>query len=307
MKKDPRWIVGAFALFFLLSLGYKVPKYFNPGVYYFEEKTNWAPFSGIQFNWRQATVSSVAPQEIEVPLDLSQAKKVIYASFELGNNKQVVYLAGIVNSKGNLDRLYVDLNNDLVLDESDKVAVNFQEEEKGTKYRSNASPLRTLVSYKNAAGKEIKKYLHFDVVMEYNDRAQKGMIYYRVRSWFFGECRFDERKIGQLPVKIAIVDANNDGIFGDYDQDLLFVDINYNGIFEKGEKADIKALFYDKDKTQYRNYIFSWPYCLAVVPISEWKDSSIYEPKDDTPQVVVKAELVEVNPLDHLDMASLLD
>jgi alanine racemase len=74
-------------------------------------------------------------------------------------------------------------------------------------------------------------------------------------------------------------------IVGSICMDMLIADVNYDGSFDKKEVAAFSNLFEIKDKdrntVQYRNYIFPWPYRLAVLPVSEWKSSAAFEPKSD--------------------------
>lgn len=310
MKGVKRWYLGVCTLVVFAGLGFSVPKQFNPGVYYFTEKTDLTPLAEIEYYWQRDNAASVAPQDVKIEVDTKDAKKIVYSYVELGNAKQKVHYFATINTKGDWDSLYVDVDQNGAITPKEKVLLQFQNENEGIKYRVVANPVRVLVNYKNTAGNSIYKHLSFDLLLQYH--AQSGQVYvmHRTRSWFLSECRFNEGKNNGIPVKVALVDLNSDGVFSEFSQDGLFVDANYNGVFDKGEKAKFSALAEiespDKKKVQYRNYVFSWPHCLAIVPVSQWEDSAKYEPSDDA-QPKAKVQLPKADDgLNLVDINSLI-
>lgn len=285
MRGVKGWYLGVCTLLLVAGLGFSVPNQLNSGVYYFTEMVDLTPIEGLEHYWQRNNVSAVAPKDIRIDIDLSQAKKVVYSYVELGNAKQRFDYVATINGKGDWESLYVDLDSNGAITPDEMVLLHIQNQDQGHKFRMNANPIRVLVNYKNTAGNAIHKFLSFDVFLQHHIGSGQVILMHRTRSWFLGEARFIDRKLGEVPVKIALVDLNNDGVFSDFNQDGLFIDANYNGVFEKREKAKITALMDVRDKekgrVQYRNYVFSWPYCLAVVPVKEWIDSANYEPKDD--------------------------
>lgn len=310
MKGVKGWWIGGLSLLLLTGLGFGVPKHLNPGIYYFSEKIDQTPIADLDYYWQRDTASSLAPKDVKIDLKLSDAKKIVYSFVELGNAKEKIHYVATINDKGNWDSLFVDSDQNGVITAKEKTPLHFQNEMDGYKLRMNADPIRVLVGYKNTAGNSIHKYLSFDILMQHHPASGQVIVLHRTRSWFVGEGRFAEGKSNEIPVKIALVDLNSDGIFGDFAQDGLFVDANYNGIFENKEKAKFSALVdiaaADKTKVQYRNYIFSWPYCLAVVPVKQWVDSAKYEPSDDA-EPKKKEELPKVeNGIDLIDINSII-
>lgn len=287
MKKARLWLVALLALLTLAGLGYRVPDNFIPGVYQFVEKSDVSPFVNIPFYYREDTIYSVAPKDIKNNLDLSNAKKTIYGSFELGNLRQNVYYAATINKKDEIDGLYVDLNRDGVIDTQDRVLLYIPQEYKdGTRERTTNDSMKILVDYRTSGGVIVHKYISFKLLIQWQPQRGAAHTAHVVTSWFLGEARFMDGK-NELPVKIAVIDGDGDGIFNDFnkDKDLVVADVNYDGQFEKNEIAAFNSLFElkseDHQKIQYRNYIFAWPYRLAIIPVTEWKSGAAYEPSSD--------------------------
>jgi hypothetical protein len=246
-----------------------------------------APVSNVSIYYHEDTIYSVAPKEIKVDLDLSEAKKVVYGSFELGNLQQKVYYLATINKKDDIESLYVDTNRDGIINESDNTLLYINQDYKdGTRERVSNDSSRILVDYRTASNVVIHKYLSVKIMILWQPRSGLARTAHLVTSWFAGELRFTDSQ-RELPVKVAIFDGDNDGIFNDFNQnkDLFVADVNYNGQFDKNEIVAFSNLFEmrgkDRSNIQYRNYIFPWPYKLAILPVSEWKNSSAFEPQSD--------------------------
>jgi hypothetical protein len=280
--------VAILVILILLALGYRTPKYFTPGVYVLSERRNTTPIEGIPVYYQEDTIYSVAPAEIKVDLNLADAKKVVYGSFELGNVQQKVFYLATINKKDDIEALYVDRNRDGVLNSRDRVLLYVHNDYKdGTRERTTNEPLRILVDYRTASNVIVHKYISFKIMVLWHPKSQIARTAHWVTSWFTGELKFSDDK-RELPVKVAVIDRDSNGIFNDFnnkDRDVLVADINYNGKFEKNEIVDFSNLFEIKDKNrktiQYRNYLFPWPYRLAILPVSDWKNSAAFEPSSD--------------------------
>lgn len=280
-------------ILFLLGWSYRMPKHLSPGVYQLEERTTWSSLPQTAFKLVKDDMASVAPKDYAVAERLKKGGKTVFASFPLGNaNQRVQYLA-LLDEKSKWQGLFVDINRDRVFDEQDQVLLSFEENVRGSRLKYTAEPLLIPVDYKTSAGRIIQKSLRVEIYLFSNPDSGFVETMHRVTSWFEGEVRFAPEKGLEYPVRLALVDLNGDGNFNNFSQDAIYLDLNYNGVFEKNERASFSSLFElgekNRQKIQYRNYVFQWPYRFAVVPVSEWESASFYEPAGDRETLIKPA------------------
>lgn len=284
MAKKIKYLVPA-VLLFCVGWSYRMPSYLNPGVYQLSPRTTWSSLPASAFKLVKDDISSAEPKDLKAAPQIKAGQKAVYASFTLGNAGQKVNYLAILDEKAKWQSLYVDVNGDNCFDEQDRVDLSFEEQVRGNRLKYTIEPVVIPVSYKNSAGRIIRKKLQVDIYLFYNPNNSLVETMHRVVTWFEGEGRFSPKKGLEYPVRFALVDLNGDGNFNNFSEDAVYIDLNYDGVFGQRERVTFRSLFDLQTATgenkQYRQYVFPWPYRLAIVPVAEWESSSFYDPVDD--------------------------
>jgi len=243
----------------------------------------------IPINSNIAEITGSKPDQLEVGFDSGKLREPKFGFIKLGNNEQKVWFLIGADSNNAWSEIYVDRNFDNRITAEEKVrGVETSEGRyKGCKVWNALAaipvPVRTFFKGQNS---EIQKKLYYLFAVTTFLKEDQSDLQAEVYSASFlsGELKADFGKEIKT-VSFRIVDANGNGCFNDYGKDLLFIDSNFNGYFERKESRPLTE-FFDytgpgKKQIQLRLVVPAIPAKIAVIGVNQNCDCSLLEAKTD--------------------------
>lgn len=242
-----------------------------------------------------------------IPMDNPQ-----YGSFTFGNNNVKVWFVMGQDPKGYWTEFYIDQNLDNQITPKEKVkgfeTANVKENKFNVRATEGLIPVPIQVSYKGENGPFIKKLFFFLNIKEIEDPHAKGIKNEIVT--FAIDASFLE---GEFPVQVGktqqncrfrIYDANGNGCFNDFGNDLLHIDLNHDGFFKKAEVFKLVE-FMDRTennhRTQYRLVVMPYPAKVALLNSLEEYNPADFEPASDPPDKNQAMPVVSPSPSPQSD------
>lgn len=272
------------------------PQYIaSPGSYSLAPMTEWDKIRNDDRSPSLLPLLVAKPGELTDALNNEERAAATYAFIKLGTAQQGIYVAfGRLNSN-NVDFLYVDANNNKLLEAAERVELKkespFSSGVAEIQWTEVIKPIPCTISYARSDGtlttRRLTLQFHFlRYTMTSSGRnsssVTKYVSYYVVNTWFTGTGRFKTGK-DEKEMSFAILDGNDNGVFNDYGRDVMLVDANGDGQFDM-EKEMVQLLEFDETKldsktvAQNRKVMFAWPTTLFVKPAKETIDWTAIEP-----------------------------
>lgn len=242
-----------------------------------------------QYKYNIAEVVESKPAALTLEIDPEQLSDRRFGSFRLGNNRQRTWFVMGRDADGYWSEFYIDQNNDLVIQEKEKVK-SFQSGRDRVKGMQRAQsmtliPVRIKVSYKGLNG-EIQKNLYFfmiTTVLSKND-ASDILVEAITASFFDGEIKVLSGETVKR-MNFRLIDANGNGCFNDYGVDLLFIDRNFDHYFQAKEGHRLIEFFDLPLSTgglkQLRIIVPPYPARVGVIEADQEYDLGDFEAQSD--------------------------
>lgn len=292
-----RWQLGIFGAIAFLMAGFGFAKAPLPmeGVYNLKLKTltlydldskNF-PLLGVV-----AELTESKPAGLTVQIDVKQMKEPTYGSFKLGNADRKTWFVMGQDDQGYWTKVYLDQNGDRIISDKEEVKSMQTVQTKERKVTRDTAftmvPVPIRVSYKGM-NNELQKKLYYFFYADVFRKKGESLTVVRVFNGSFmeGDLKIAQGKEAKL-VKFRLYDADSNGCYNDFGDDLIYMDTNYDGFFKKNEGRKLTEYFdlkRGKDTNQYRLVLMAQPSKLAVVNALKDADRSkleaISDPVDD--------------------------
>jgi hypothetical protein len=243
----------------------------------------------IPFQSVAAELTESQPAGLNVGIDLSKLREPTFGSLKLGNNDQKVWFVMGKGERGYWTEVYLDQNGDFRITRNEKLKGIQTGDLKERKLRRNSAytmvPVAIKVGFKGVNKYFQKKLYYFfyaDIVSNKTETFTVAGV--STASFADGEFKVAIRKELKL-VKFRIYDINGNGCFNDYGADMIYLDLNYDGLFKKNEGRKLTEFFdyrpTSKQVKQYRLLVTAQPAKLAVIDSFQEFDRSKLEAAPD--------------------------
>ena len=238
----------------------------------------------------EGNITDAKPEELTVAPELDKLKEMKYGSFKLGNGEKLIWFVMGKDPAGFYSKFYIDQNLDYKIS-AEEMVPDFETNYgmyKGLFVYSSASiqtPAPVSIAYKGVNGGEIRKKVYFYCwtgIFEKKDEANTVVKLYTV-SMMQGLMKVMVGKTEKL-VKFRLMDANNNGCFNDYQKDVIYMDMNMDGIYSNPESEPLSEYFdvkSDNGKKQLHLIVLPYPGKIAVTEVTEEFDPAKLEPEPD--------------------------
>lgn len=246
--------------------------------------------------WNSAELTDSKPDSIEVDgVDYQDFSEVKFGFFRLGNSEIKVWFLMARNNSNFWNEVYIDENLDFKITKKERVK-SFQTNQ-GRQFGAVALeafsmiPVSVRVAYKGIT-KEYTQDLYFFISTLSFTKKEATDVIARVAdaSFLEGDLRVDNGKEKRL-VKFRVLDADSNGCFNDYGKDVIFMDLNQDGYFQKSESQKMAEFFdsagNEKERKQLRLNLLPFSLKLAVTGVTDEFDLAQLEP-ESPPEKEVK-------------------
>lgn len=230
------------------------------------------------------------PDELTVDPELEKLKEIKYGSFRLGNHEKPVWFVMGKDPAGFYSKFYIDQNLDYTITSEENVP-DFNTNygiHKGVLVQSSfatGTPVPVTIAYKGVNGGEFRKKVYFyfwNGIFGKNDETTTVVRLYNV-SLIQGLMKVTDGKVEKL-MKFRLMDANNNGCYNDYQKDVIYMDLNMDGIYSKKESEPLAEYFEIKTgagRKQLHLIVLPLPGKVAVTEATQDFDPAILEPEPD--------------------------
>lgn len=229
-----------------------------------------------------AELTETKPDDLAVDFDYQQFDEVRFGGFRFGNHESKTWFLAGKDSSGYWSYFYIDQNLDHHLNKQEKVILQtVSGPYKGfkTKTAYTAVPIAVTVSYKGETRSFTRPLSFFIDIEDYSKNDLHDTLVKAFNATFF---EGTIQVIGQTPqlYKFRLIDTDSNGCFSDYGQDLVYIDENNNGYFQKNESHKLIEFFdsADPDKQQMRIIVPPYPAKIAVIKADQTFDWIALEP-----------------------------
>lgn len=239
----------------------------------------------------QGNLIEAKPDELTVAPELEKLNDIKYGSIKLGNLEKDVWFIMGKDPAGFYSKFYIDQNLDYSITENEKVQdfdTNYGMLKGVLVHSASAtrSPVPVTIAYKSTSGDEIRKEVYFYLWTgifgkEGDDNTTIVKIY--TVSMLQGLMKVMVGKNEKL-VKFRLMDANNNGCFNDYQKDVIYMDLNMDGIYSNHESAPLTEYFdlmTNLGKKQMHFIVLPFPGQVEVTEATQDYDASQLEPEPD--------------------------
>lgn len=279
------WAFAMMGCFFVKQLPLPLP-----GIYPIKMKTltylDLASKSLNDLGWNTAELTESMPFGLTVAFDYSKMKNVQFGRFQLGNREQKVWFLMAQDDSGNWSEFYIDQNLDMQLTAKERVKSiqpTGQDRHRGIDRRLELGliPVSLRIPYKGS-NREFEQNLYFFICINTFSKKDLSDIMVGLITASFLEGEFQVASGRSFKTaRFRILDANGNGCFNDYGTDLVFIDLNGDGYFEKNERQALKEFFVNASgarRRQYEMVVPPFPVKLGVFPTDEEYDPIQLEP-----------------------------
>jgi hypothetical protein len=244
-----------------------------------------------------AELTDSKPDFLEVEgIDYENSSNYKFGNFRIGNNEKKVWFLITRNSTGYWDNCYLDQNSDDKLTKKEAVK-GFQDSEfKKSGYRILRAdmliPVPIRVSFKGMT-KEYEKNLYFFISTFAESKKDEYHVAVMAFSASFleGQLKATVNKEQRI-YRFTIIDANSNGCFNDYGQDLLYINVKRDNSFHKNESQKLTE-FFDSvaaDGTHKQLRFNLLPYCLRLGVSDATADFDLAQLEPETSDEDTKTE-----------------
>lgn len=235
----------------------------------------------------QGNLTDAKPDELTIAPELEKLNEIKYGSFKLGNHEKDVWFVMGKDPAGFYSKFYIDQNLDYNITDNEKVQ-DFNTNYgmlKGILVHSASAigtPVPVTISYKGVNGGEIKKKVYFYLwtgIFGKRDENTTIVKIYTV-SMLQGLMKVNVGKNEKL-VKFRLMDADNNGCFNDYQKDVIYMDLNLDGVYSNQDSEPLSEYFdikTDAGKKQMRFLVLPFPGKVEVIEATQDFDASKLEP-----------------------------
>ncbi len=256
-----------------------------------------------QINSNVAEVVEARPEKITIDFDLHQLKDYRFGNFKLGNNNQQTWFVMGKDDQGYWSEFYIDQNNDLKINESEKIKSfqSGQDRVKGLNRSQSLTliPVRVKVSYKGLAGETQKNIYLFIITTVYSKKNASDLMVEAINASFLdGEIQVASGEVKKR-INFRLIDANSNGCFNDYGTDLIFFDLNSNNYYQRKESHKLVEFFnlqtITGEERQFRIIVPPYPAKIAIIGAGQEYDLVELEAKSDPEEEDETEESAPVN------------
>jgi hypothetical protein len=264
---------------------------FIEGVYPLKAKVlSYFEFSSKALDLRAniAELTETKPDNLTVDFDYGKLNEVRFGSFKFGNNEQKTWFLMVKDTNGYWSDFYIDQNLDQHITKQDKIDVQTADGRYNgfkTSAAITAVPIPIQVSYKGET-KDFTKKLYFFI--EIDDFSKKDLHDTLVKAFtatfFEGTVPILSGQTSRL-YNFKLIDANSSGCFNDYGKDLVYLDENNEGYFQKNESHTLIEYFDSPapDNQQKQVIVLPYPAKIAITKVNQNIDLTTLEPEPDQP------------------------
>ncbi|HOJ77292.1 MAG TPA: hypothetical protein PLZ08_06875 [Bacillota bacterium] len=226
---------------------------------------------------KPAELTESKPDELQVEFDINNLKQPLFGVVKLGNGEQPIWFVMGQDDDQYYSEIYFDRNLDNRITENEKVkgVQTFDGKNKSlkVKYAFSMIPTSATVVYKGESD-VIRKKLYFFIfaqnISNKNQQTETAVEFYTA-SFLDGEMKVQRGKELKI-VRYRITDIDGNGCFNDYGKDIIAIDANLNGVFEKSEYYPLTEYFDyvddSKQKQQLRMVVLPMPSKIAVTGVT---------------------------------------
>jgi hypothetical protein len=239
---------------------------------------------------RPGNLSDAKPNELTIASELEKLKEIKYGSFILGNHEKAVWFVMGKDPANFYSKIYIDQNLDYHIAEDEKVPdvyTNYGMHKRVLVHNSLAfqTPIPITIAYKGVGGGEIRKKVYFylwtGVYGKTDETTTVAEIY--TASMLQGLIKIRSGKDLKL-VKFRLMDADNNGCFNDYQKDVIYMDVNMDGVYSNQESEPLREYFDVKTDTgmkQMHLIVLPFPGKVEVIEATQEFDATKLEPESD--------------------------
>jgi hypothetical protein len=244
-------------------------------------------YTNVNQSDNEGNLTEAKPDELTIAPELEKLKEIKYGSFKLGNLEKNVWFVMGKDPAGFYSKFYIDQNLDYNITDNEIVR-DFDTNYgmlKGVLVHSasaTGTPISVTIAYKSTNGDEIRKKVYFYLwtgIFGKEDDSTTIVKIYTV-SMFQGLIKVMVGKDEKL-VKFRLMDANNNGCFNDYQKDVIYMDLNLDGIYSNQDSAPLTEYFDMKTslgKKQMRFIVLPFPGKVEIIEATQDFDASKLEP-----------------------------
>lgn len=261
------------------------------GTYLLAERTD---MQAIRFSARASyfTIKELSrTKPAALKLDVPMIDETYYYEFRLGDaEKPRSLVIGRSDAKW-ANVLYFDADADNVITRDERVGVAYKyfvtDDGKLDMYISEPiEPLRVKRTYLRADKSSFDKALTLsvEIVVGYQEGAKSAepmfLAYVAPSTWFYGEVSAGGNRV----LKVAILDANKNGLFNEAEKDCLLIDENCDSVFDWDKERqllgdDLSGLGPDGKRAKLIPAVAAWPQKLSLATKDAPPDPSQLEGK----------------------------
>ena len=267
-----------------ISSGYYLVKMVNLGLQEFFSKD----ISQISSN--EACLADSKADDLTIDPELEKLKDLKFGCFKkLGDNEKDIWFVMGKDQAGYYSDIYIDqnLDNHITVKEKVQGIETFDEKKQGFTILNSfnlQSPIPINISYKGLVGEIRKKvffYLWSKVFLK-NEESHTVVSITNI-SVLEGLTKITVGKDEKL-VKFRIIDINSNGCYNDYGKDVIGMDLNFDGTFNKNEYQPLTEFFevkLDGPKKQFRLIVLPFPGKVQVIEVNQEFDATKLETESD--------------------------
>jgi hypothetical protein len=262
----------------------------------------------VDFKTVAAELTESPPAGLDVDIDLTKLTKPTFGSLKLGNNDRKIWFVMGQGKEGFWTEVYLDQNADRRIDLNEKLKGVQTLTANERKFKRDSTytmvPVSVKVSFKGIHRQIQKKlyYFFYTDVISYKATEPVTIVGVSAAGFLEGEIKVARNKRLKL-MKVRIYDTNGNGCFNDFGTDMFYLDLNYDGLFNRKEGSKLLEFFDGgdpKQRKQLRLILPALPAKMAVIDsLQEFNRSKLEMAEDKAEEDETEEDEVEEDEMEE--------